>query len=326
MKKSLLRIFLGLIVGGIFLYFAQRQIELKDVGNLLSTSNVYFVVALCVSLSVVQLLRSERWLRTFTRVLELKRCPIYRAFLLGNAANSFLPGRAGDLIRATIIKQEHVDIGFGQAVGTVAVEKVADLFVILLLLLILIVTTPLPDWVKNSAITGGLLLLSVIPILIVTRWVQLSLLQRAKSKNIIALDTIFHRIGRMLKGFIEAFYILTHGNGVGWIFMLSLLIWSLEIISVFLGCHALGLDISFAAGVLTVVMLSFGTMLPAAPGFVGTYQWLTVASLGIFGIGETSAFTTGVLLNLAVILVNVFTGIAAMLFMHCGQSSQRLPK
>jgi uncharacterized protein (TIRG00374 family) len=325
-KKILFRIFLGLIFGGIFLYFAQRKIELRDVGHLLSTSNVYFVVALCVSLSVVQLLRSERWFRTFTRVLELKRCPVYRAFLLGNAANSFLPGRAGDLIRATIIKQEHVDIGFGQAVGTVAVEKVADLFVILMLLLILILTTSLPDWVKNSAVTGGGLLLSVIPILIVTRLVQSILMQRAKSKNIIPLDTVFHRIGRMLKGFMEAFNILTHGNGVAWIFILSLLIWLLETISIFFGCHALGLDITFAAGVLTVVMLSFGTMLPAAPGFVGTYQWLTVASLGIFGVGETSAFTIGVLLNLAVILVNVFTGIAAMLFMHCGQISRRLPK
>jgi len=319
-KKTLLRTVLGLVVGGIFLYFAQLKIELKDVGHLLSTSNVYFVVALCVSLSIVQLLRSERWLRTFTRILGLKRCPVYRAFLLGNAANSFLPGRAGDLIRATIIKQEHVDIGFGHAVGTVAVEKVADLFVILLLLLILIVMIPLPDWVKNSAVTGGGLLLSVVPILMVARRVQLSLMQRVKSKNLIKLDTLFHRIGRMLKGFTEAFYILTHGSGVAWIFMLSLLIWSLEIISVFLGCHALGLDITFSAGVLTVVMLSFGTMLPAAPGFVGTYQWLTVASLGIFGVGETSAFTIAVLLNLAVIFVNVFTGIAAMLFMHCGQN------
>ena len=58
-------------------------------------------------------------------------------------------------------------------------------------------------------------------------------------------------------------------------------------------------------------------MLPAAPGFVGTYQWLTVMALGFFSVDETLAFAIGVLLNFSVIIINVGTGLIAYFFLKC---------
>ena len=122
---------------------------------------------------------------------------------------------------------------------------------------------------------------------------------------------------RTLKGFVDAFQLAANGHNIKWILFLSLLIWSLETAAVFLSIHSLGLDIPVTAAALTLVLLSFGTMLPAAPGFVGTYQWLTVVALGFFSVDETLAFAIGVLLNFSVIVINVGTGLITYHFLKC---------
>lgn len=311
---------LGLVIGGLFLYAAQRKIDLTEVGHLLVKCDPYFIMALCLSLTMAQLLRSERWLRTFSRLRGLRRCPFFRAFLVGNAANSLLPGRAGDVIRAASIKNKHLDIGFGLAIGTVVVEKVADLLIVMAFMLMLLVTITLPNWVWDAAAIGGVALVSIIPVLLIARWIQSILARRhIDHPNPTTLGKGLNGIGNLLRGFTEAFHVFVHGKGVIWVLSLSLLIWLQETLSIFLGCYALGIEPPVPAVVLTVVMLSFGTMLPAAPGFVGTYQWFTVTSLGFFGVAETPAFTIGLLLNLSIILVNITAGMGALLLLRCSE-------
>ena len=317
MKKSLVQLALGLLIGGGFLYFAQRRIDLPEVWKLLSNCDAYLFSALCVSLTGVQLLRSERWLRTFSRSYGLLRRTVYRAFFLGNAANSFLPGRLGDLIRAGMIRQGHVEIGLGLAVGTVAIEKLADLTVVMALLLTLIFTMPLPSWVHDTAVTGLLILLSAVPVVLLVSWSHRALHRWETSARQGAIGTGLRAVMRILKGFVDAFQLAANGHNIKWILFLSLLIWSLETVAVFLSIHSFGLDIPVTAAALTLVLLSFGTMLPAAPGFVGTYQWLTVMALGFFSVDETLAFAIGVLLNFSVIIINVGTGLIAYFFLKC---------
>jgi len=316
-KKSLVRLVIGLLIGCGFFYFAQRRIDLPKVWKLLSSCDPYLFAALCANLTVVQLLRSERWLRTFSRSYELRRCTVYRAFLVGNAANSFLPGRLGDLIRAAMIRQGHAEIGFGLAVGTVVIEKLADLTVVMTLLFALIFTMSLPIWVKDTALTGLLILLSAIPVVLFAGWSHRALHRWETSVGQGAVGTGLRAVMRALKGFVDAFQFAANGHNIKWILFLSLLIWSLETMAVFLGIHSLGLDIPVAAAALTLVLLSFGTMLPAAPGFIGTYQWLTVAALGFFSVDETLAFAIGVLLNFSVIIINVGIGFMAFLLLRC---------
>jgi uncharacterized membrane protein YbhN (UPF0104 family) len=44
-------------------------------------------------------------------------------------------------------------------------------------------------------------------------------------------------------------------------------------------------------------VLNLGIAIPSSPGFVGTYQWLSVAALGLFDVDPTHAVAFSVLLQ-----------------------------
>ncbi len=61
--------------------------------------------------------------------------------------------------------------------------------------------------------------------------------------------------------------------------------------------RALGIDLSFVDALLVTAVINLGVAIPSSPGFIGTYQWLAVAALALFGIGSTEALAFGVLMQ-----------------------------
>ena len=66
------------------------------------------------------------------------------------------------------------------------------------------------------------------------------------------------------------------------------------------------------AAVVSLVFLCVGSMLPAAPGFIGTYQLFIVAALQLYAVSDTSAFALSVFLNLYVIVLTSILGVVAI--------------
>ena len=48
---------------------------------------------------------------------------------------------------------------------------------------------------------------------------------------------------------------------------------------------------------LVTAVINLGVAIPSSPGFIGTYQWLAVSSLALFGVGATEALAFGVLMQ-----------------------------
>jgi uncharacterized membrane protein YbhN (UPF0104 family) len=73
--------------------------------------------------------------------------------------------------------------------------------------------------------------------------------------------------------------------------------------------RAMGWSLPFAAAVAASVLVALGSLLPAAPGYVGIYQVACVFALRPFGIGESPALAYSV-----VVQVTVLTTLAALAF------------
>ena len=63
-----------------------------------------------------------------------------------------------------------------------------------------------------------------------------------------------------------------------------------------------------------MVFLCIGLMLPAAPGFIGAYQFFIVAALQLFGVPDTTAFALAVFMNLYHIFLSFLAGLYGMNF------------
>jgi glycosyltransferase 2 family protein len=61
--------------------------------------------------------------------------------------------------------------------------------------------------------------------------------------------------------------------------------------------RAVGVDLSLLEALFAASVINLGVAIPSSPGFVGTYQWLAVAALGLFDVPREQALAFAILMQ-----------------------------
>ena len=80
---------------------------------------------------------------------------------------------------------------------------------------------------------------------------------------------------------------------------LSLAAWATWAIAAGIVARSLGLDLSVTDALFVAAVLNLGSAVPSSPGYVGTYEWLGVASLGLLDVPHEQALAFTILLHAA---------------------------
>jgi len=70
---------------------------------------------------------------------------------------------------------------------------------------------------------------------------------------------------------------------------IAVLVWGNEVFSIFLFSKAFGLNLTYVQAAALIVGLSVGVMIPAAPGYVGTYEFFGKKTLVLMGFAASLA-------------------------------------
>jgi uncharacterized membrane protein YbhN (UPF0104 family) len=89
-------------------------------------------------------------------------------------------------------------------------------------------------------------------------------------------------------------------------------VWALEAAFIWAMAAAVGVPLSIAGGALVAAVLGLGLMIPAAPGYVGTYEFFAVAVLSLFGASRESALALTLVMHAWVLLFTTGMGLAAL--------------
>jgi uncharacterized membrane protein YbhN (UPF0104 family) len=95
---------------------------------------------------------------------------------------------------------------------------------------------------------------------------------------------------------------------LGW----TALTWSLSVVGSWAGTAALDLRPGLAALIFLSVLPSAGQAVPSSPGYVGVYHAAAVVALTSFGVDQTSALGTAVLIHAASYGILVVLGLMAL--------------
>lgn len=313
------RVGAGIVLSGVFLYLALRNVDFRGVWETLAGANLLFVGLTLTSVAINTIAKGVRWqtlLGVGGRAIPFPT--ILSLHLVGQMLNKIVPARAGDVTRAYVVG----GMGPGRvfALGTVVLEKLLDMISYLLLFFLLVILIPLPTWVSDSlfALSAITLVALVFTIVLlyrrdwflkivgaITTWlpshIQEAIQSRAQS-GLSSLDVLQRREDRF--------------RLIGW----SAFIWFTAVLNNVLTFPALGiaLDRPLVAGLLILVALQVGISLPAVPGNIGIFQYICVLVLGLFGVGETVAFSYGVLLHAIVMLPTTLIGVVLFWKMGVG--------
>lgn len=272
------RVIAGLIISLLCLYLAVRGADLAAVASMFATVQVVYLVPMTILLVVAFILRAIRWQCLLAPVKVVSVNSLFASTMIGFMANNILPFRAGEVVRAYSISRTE-NISITSSLASLIVERLFDGVVISLFMLPLLLFIALPAWLVNF----NYLLLLVY--LVVGGGAVCLIWRRERIYEWIAK----RRWGTLIRNFTAGLEVCTNGKQIVWSGCLSLGHWLVIAAYYYLLFIACGLSLSFLAAVALVVIVSIGIMLPAAPGYVGSFQYFTVVGLSLFSVTREEA-------------------------------------
>jgi uncharacterized protein (TIRG00374 family) len=278
---------LALPLAAFLLYWSLRGVDWKTVWSTIAGARWSFLAlaSLCTCFSFF--LRSVRWRILLNAEETLSLGFVFLATMAGYLGNSFLPARAGEVVR-TLVVSGRSSLTKTYVLTTALSERLMDVIALVLWASIILLGVPSkPDWMggvaRTMAIAAGLgaIVIAVLPHTgeLCQRLLTRLPLPAALRSRLVELTTqillgmrAFHHVGRFL-GFAA----------------LTILIWICDTVGTMIAARSLGLSMSFAMALLLITGLGLSSALPSTPGYVGIYQFVAVTVLVPFGIAKSQA-------------------------------------
>jgi len=300
LKKALvqiLKIAAFLALGILLLYFAFRGVAFDELALTLQKVNFWWIGLSLTFAFISFFLRARRWM-LLIEPLGFKPSfkNTYHSLMVGYLSNYALP-RLGELTRCvTLGKREKIPVD--SLFGTVIIERVVDLLMLMLILVVLLfswmdkfgaffseqVAQPLQQ--KFIELFGGAWIFWVI---VVAAFLILILLIYLFRRSL-ARFSLFRKIKEILVGVVDGLKTIYRMKRKWEFILLSVLIWFLYIMMTWVVVFALEelSGLTFIDGVFLLVIGGLGMSAPVTAGF-GAYHWIT--SRGLMAVYDFSLET-----------------------------------
>jgi len=221
--------------------------------------------------------------------------------------NSFLPARLGDFARAYLMGEAEADSKV-YVLGTVAVEKVADLLFLLFSLMVLLSQMALPEWLAGSARGMALVLAILVPCFVLLAWQRDFILRMVERTSRFVPSAWREWLVRQTRYGLASLDVVRRPRLLIGLFGWSLIVWILSALTNYLVFVALELALPVWASLLLLVVLQVGTAVPSSPGRIGVFQYLVILTLSIFAVDKNVALGYSVVLYLVIYVPIVLIG------------------
>ena len=301
---------ISLLVSGGFLYLAFRNVQLAELGTALGRVNGgWLLVSVAVSL-LIMVFRAWRWQ---LELRPLEHVPVGRLWVITAVAYmaiNLLPVRLGEIVRPWLLSRRS-NVSFSNVVGNIVVEKTVDSIVLVFYILIGLLTVEnLPLWVRRGAMFPAVVAAILVTLVMlfwwrgetfIDRWVLHMLPQRFGSN-----------LKKVLASMVEGMRVIPNPGLLLAVFIVSLILWFLPILSSYIMILAFDLPVPFSAALVVFIFVGFGTALPNLPGMIGPYQYACQLALGLFGVSDVEGLAYGLVLNAVQFLTLVAQGLFAL--------------
>lgn len=319
-----LKFWVGIAVSGFFMVLLLKNMDFARLGRALWTVDYRYVLVAVGFTFVSYALRALRW--RYLLICE-KRVPLpslYTATIVGYMANNLLPARLGEFIRAYVLADRE-GLQTPSVLASLVIDRLCDGFTVLLILTATLFSLHLPGGMADAERAlklGGLVTFLLYSLVLLF----LFLLKRRTSQTLALVTRLVQpfpsswggRIVPVLASFVAGIRISVRGRHVGAILATSLLIWLFCTLPVDMILRGFGIQLPITASMFIIVLLVFAVMVPASPGYIGTYHYACFKGLSLFGIPEATSISIAFLIHATSFFPVVLAG-----FFHlwCGGAS-----
>lgn len=307
---------LGSIVSLAALYFAFRNIPLRDLLSYMLSINYLWIVPAVVVILIAFSLRTVRWVYILELDYSVGFWQAFHPLMIGFMVNCILPGRVGELARPVVLNRNK-SIPVSTGLATVVVERFFDLVVLLLLFLVVSFYVRIGSDVSldfggyhidqnvlakvfrgmlqlSGLLIGGLLLVSfsktrhMLKSAVLAAPALLPFVDaRTRAKITVRVST---PIARIIDNIASGMALVKEPKRIVVCLLYSVAVWFFSALSYYvfsLGCPEVSLTFSEMTAVM--VIICFAIALPSVPGYWGLWEAGGIFAMLLFGVAEKDA-------------------------------------
>ena len=280
---------LGLAVSAGALFLAFRGLHWGEVREAVAGAN-YGLLILALAIMLVALyLRALRWAVLFHPRKGMAVGNLLGAMNVGYAFSNILPLRVGELVRAYLIGETE-KVSVAHALSTIVVERVLDVLTVVVVLVVLLPFIDVPGWVAGPALGVGIAFLLLAALLVTLSAARERALALVAWGSRLLPEGLRHRVEEVAAAAIGGLAVLRQPwalvQAVAW----SAASWLASALLMWVVLRAFDLELPFTAGLFVMVATSLVMLVPASPGYVGTFELAAIKGLeNVFDVGHNAA-------------------------------------
>jgi uncharacterized protein (TIRG00374 family) len=303
MKRSVLLVWGGAGISLLLLFLLLRKIDLYSLGKALARLDMYYLAAAILFTFASYWLRALRWHYLLIQERPLKLASLYPATVIGYMANNLFPARLGEFIRAWVLA-EREKLQAPAVFASLVIDRLFDGFSVILMLVWVLLTLRLPAGMEQS----GTLLRAGGASMLVFYLVVMVFLVLFKKRPVATLallarllrplpSTVSEKILPVVGSFLDGLRISSKPGHLMAIVGCSFLIWMSATLPIHLILIGFGIHLPLTASFFIMVLLVFAVMVPAAPGYIGTFHLACYTGLAAFGLPDTQAVSIALVIH-----------------------------
>ncbi len=286
-----IKLILSVLIGLVCLWLAVRGINFREFTAALggvSWGPVLWLIPLFV---LTFYFRARRMRVILKPVREVSVRELFAINAVGFMAIMGFPLRLGELVRPLLFKRR-LGIQFSTGLASVAVERLFDGLVTLVILLVGLLGLPpglseipyLGISARAMALTFAVVLIPILlGVVFAVAWKRPFLAVSGKLLGFLP-DKTGQKCVAVLENFLAGLECLPSAKSFLRLFFESVGVWGAVVLAYLALLVAFGLHLPWAASFLVLGIACVGIAIPAAPGFVGTFQLFVQGALAIYGI------------------------------------------
>jgi len=297
------KLWIGIGISLFFLFLLFRKIDFHKLQSAFGEMDCRYLLPAVFFSFVSYFFRAVRWKYLLLPLKKTRMKNLFPATIIGYMANNLLPARLGEFVRAYVLGVKE-GLGTSAVFATLVVDRLFDGFTVLLILLITFFTVKLPPGMENvqdGLVVGGYVTLAIY-IAVVLFLITL------KKRTLLTINLIARllkpfpgkvaeKIIPLLGSFIEGVRLSSRPAELFALLFTSILIWIFAIWPVDLLLLSFGINLPITASMFIMVFLVFAVMVPASPGYVGTYHAACVYGLMAFNIQKEKALSIALIIH-----------------------------
>lgn len=249
----------------------------------------------------VFLLQGWRWKLLLQPIEPVPFLHTVRAIYVGLFANEVLPLRAGELIRCFLLSRT-TTVPLSVSFASALIERIFDGIWLMGCFLFCLRVHRMPLVLVN----GGYIL----GIMIVILAIIIGYAMYAKKQS---FDLLFGLAWpRWFNTLIEDLHLIGHSRYLYFSFVISGAFMLSQILPIYTLVRATGLAVPWTASFVMMVLLRLSSIVPQAPGNLGSFQWVTARTLIIFGLAAAHAKRFSLILWAVVTIPLIIVGFVAL--------------